>query len=175
MKYVQPSSDAVAQAMLGSGAVSVYSGSLGQAGYGFGGVVKFIRSELKPMLMNMARGHGKTVISNVAKDMFLRFKNPESSFKYHAKKEGKRFLGNVMNELAKRARGKGVGGNTRTKRVSNRKTARGSAAATVGKCVGARSKRTRHLDQVGGVNAGTLMRGAFRGLLAVPNLLALAR
>ena len=181
MKYVQPSSDAVAQAMLGRGAVPVYSGSLGQAGYGFGGVVKFIKSELKPMLMNMARGHGKTVISNVAKDMFLRFKNPESSFKYHAKKEGKRFLGNVMNELAKQAWGKRVGGNTpytrhtRTKRVSNRKTARGSAAATVGKRVGARSKRTRHLDQVGGVNAGTLMRGAFRGLFAVPHLLALAR
>ena len=49
------------------------------------------------------------------------------------------------------------------------------APATVGKRVGARSKRTRHLDQVGGVNAGTLMRGAFRGLFAVPHLLALAR
>ena len=42
-----------------------------------------------------------------------------------------------------------------------------------GKPVGARSKRTRHLDQVGGVGAGDLMRGAFMALRAVPNLVAL--
>ena len=118
MRYLEPSSDVVARAMLGAGDVPVYSGSLTQSGYGIGGVLlKGLAKGVKSMLVGVAKRHGKSILKGVAKGVGKVVKRRGAT-------QRKKFIRSVMNRKKKRRNPKD-----------------GSIAA--GKHSGTRSKRTR--------------------------------
>ena len=100
MRYIEPSSDTIAELMLGRGGVPVYSGSLSQSGYGFGRVINYVTKDLIPLMKKRLKGHATYAMKQVVKDI-LRFRNPKSSAKWHAKKEARYFAGNMLKHLGK--------------------------------------------------------------------------
>ena len=121
MKYIEPSSDDIAQAMLGSGNVPIYAGSLSQSGYGFGGLLKRTKWRVMPLVKGMVGPHIGNFVKGVVKDA-LRFRNLGDSFKRHGKKQGRQFVGKTLTKLGDRVKDGSLFGYTyRAPFAANRK------------------------------------------------------
>ena len=121
MRYIEPSSNVIAQAMLGSGNVPIYAGSLSQSGYGFGGLLKRTKWRVIPLVKGMAGPHIGKFVKGVVKDA-LRFRSLRESIKRHGKKQGFQFVGKTLTKLGNRVKDGSLFGITyRTPFAANKK------------------------------------------------------
>ena len=133
MRIVYPSADDVAGAMLGSGDIPVYSGSLSQKGYGIGGLLRGIASKIMPIFFAKAKSALGNAALGVVKDTVSGVPITEA-LKTHAAAEGRKILGDAVGSLGQTVlegkmptalRQRGDGRRTMRARMSRKRASQG--------------------------------------------------